>query len=175
MRLSEHPLIGAETIQARVRELGAQITTDYAGRELMVIVVLKGGLLFAADLLRAIRVPLSLEYIRAKSYDGDHSQGHVELRVLPEQPLRGKHVLFVEDILDTGRTTAAIMDTAKDSGAASIQLCVLLDKPSHRTTPVHADYVGFTIDDHFVVGYGLDFDEHHRELPAIHVMENSFK
>ena len=173
MRLSEHPLIGAETIQARVRELGAQITTDYAGRELMVIVVLKGGLLFAADLLRAIRVPLSLEYIRAKSYDGDHSQGHVELRVLPEQPLRGKHVLFVEDILDTGRTTAAIMDTAKDSGAASIQLCVLLDKPSHRTTPVHADYVGFTIDDHFVVGYGLDFDEHHRELPAIHVMENS--
>lgn len=173
MRLSEQPLISAEAILARVRELGAQITADYAGRELMVIVVLKGGLLFAADLLRAIRVPLSLEYIRAKSYDGDHSKGNVELRVLPEQPLHGKHVLFVEDILDTGRTTAAIMDTAKDSGAASIRLCVLLDKPSHRTTPVQADYVGFTIDDHFVVGYGLDYNEHHRELPAIHVMENS--
>jgi hypoxanthine phosphoribosyltransferase len=171
MRLRDEPLITADAIQARVRELGAQITTDYAGREVMVIVVLKGGLLFAADLLREIRVPLSLEYIRAKSYEGDQSQGHVELKVLPEQSLTGKHVLFVEDILDTGRTTAAALDIARKANASSIGLCVLLDKPSHRTTPIHADYVGFRIEDLFVVGYGLDYNEHHRELPAIHVME----
>ncbi|NUM54240.1 MAG: hypoxanthine phosphoribosyltransferase [Candidatus Hydrogenedentes bacterium] len=171
MRLSNEPLISADAIQARVRELGNRITADYAGKELMVIVVLKGGLLFAADLLRAIHVPLSLEYIRAKSYNGDHSTGYVELKVLPEQPLDGKHVLVVEDILDTGRTTAAVLDVARRGGAASVALCVLLDKPSHRTTPIQADYVGFAIDDHFVVGYGLDHDERHRELPAIHVIE----
>jgi len=171
MRLSERPLIAADTIQARVRELGERINADYAGRELVVVVVLKGGLLFAADLLRALRVPLSLEYVRAKSYDGDSSQGAVELKVLPEQPLAGKHVLFVEDILDTGRTTAAVLEIAQQANAASIRLCVLLDKPSRRATPVHADYVGFTIGDRFVVGYGLDHNERHRELPAIHVME----
>lgn len=171
MRLSEQPLIMADAIQSRVGELGARITADYKGKELVVIVVLKGGLLFAADLLRTIRVPLSLEYIRAKSYDGDNSQGHVELKVLPEQSLTGKHVLFVEDILDTGRTTTTVLEVARKANAASIGLCVLLDKPSRRTTPVHADYTGFTIDDHFVVGYGLDYNERHRELSAIHVME----
>jgi hypoxanthine phosphoribosyltransferase len=171
MRLREEPLISAEAIRARVHELGAQITSDYAGREVMVVVVLKGGLLFAADLLRAIRLPLSLEYIRAKSYEGDRSQGHVELKVLPEQSLSGQHVLFVEDILDTGRTTAAALDIARKANAASVGLCVLLDKPSRRMTPIQADYVGFTIEDLFVVGYGLDYNEHHRELPAIHVME----
>jgi hypoxanthine phosphoribosyltransferase len=171
MRLSEQPLIAADTIQARVHELGERINADYAGRELVVVVVLKGGLFFAADLLRTIRAPLSLEYVRAKSYDGGSSQGAVELKVLPEQPLTGKHVLFVEDILDTGRTTTAVLDIARTTGAASVALCVLLDKPSRRAIPVHADYVGFTIGDRFVVGYGLDFNERHRELPAIHVME----
>ena len=171
MRLSEEPLISADTIQARVRELGARIAEDYAGRELLVVVVLKGGLLFAADLVRAIAAPLSIEYVRAKSYDGDRSQGHVELKVLPEQPLAGRHVLFVEDILDTGRTTAAVLDLAQRAGAASIALCALLDKPSRRVTSVRADYVGFTIDDRFVVGYGLDYNERHRELPAIHTLE----
>ncbi len=171
MRLSKQPLIAADAIRSRVRALGERITADYAGKELVVIVVLKGGLLFAADLLREVHVPLSLEYVRAKSYHGDHSRGHVELKILPEQSLTGRHVLFVEDILDTGRTTAAVLDLARNADAASIGLCVLLDKPSRRTTPVHADYVGFTIDDHFVVGYGLDFNERHRELSAIHVME----
>ena len=171
MRLNEQPLISTDAIQTRVYELGRQINADYAGKELVVVVVLKGGLLFAADLLRALRVPLTLEYVRAKSYDGGHSQGAVELKVLPEQSLAGKHVLFVEDILDTGRTTAAVLDVAREAGAASIGLCVLLDKPSRRTAPVHADYVGFAIGDYFVVGYGLDYNERHRELPAIHAME----
>lgn len=171
MHLSDKPLIGADAIRARVRELGERISADYADKDLCVVVVLKGGLLFAADLLRTLSVPLSLEYIRAKSYDGDKSLGRVVLKVLPEQPLAGKHVLFVEDILDTGQTTAAVMGIAKDAGAASVALCVLLDKPSRRATNVHAEYVGFTIDDHFVVGYGLDYNERHRELPAIHTLE----
>ena len=171
MQLSEQPLITADAIRARVRELGARISEDYAGKELMVVVVLKGGLLFAADLLREIHVPLSLDYIRAKSYDGDTSLGRVILKFLPEQPFAGKHVLFVEDILDTGQTTAAVMGIAKDAGAASVTLCVLLDKPSRRATTVHAEYVGFAIENRFVVGYGLDYNEHHRELAAIHVME----
>lgn len=171
MRLNKEPLIPASEIQPRVRELGARISADYAGKDLVVVVVLKGGLLFAADLLRTLTVPLSLEYIRAKSYDGDTSRGRVVLKVLPEQSMAGKHVLFVEDILDTGQTTAAVLGIAKDAGAASVALCVLLDKPSRRVTNVHAEYVGFTIDDHFVVGYGLDYNERHRELPGIHVME----
>ncbi|MBM3290901.1 MAG: hypoxanthine phosphoribosyltransferase, partial [Candidatus Hydrogenedentes bacterium] len=133
--------------------------------------VLKGGLLFAADLVRAIGVPLTIDYVRAKSYDGDRSQGHVELKVLPEQPLEGKHVLFVEDILDTGRTTAAVLDIARAANAASVALCALLDKPSRRTAPVCADYVGFTIGDDFVVGYGLDYNERYRELPAVYSLE----
>lgn len=171
MPLSKEPLISADAIRARVRELADRINADYADKELVVVVVLKGGLLFAADLLRSLRVPLALEYIRAKSYDGDRSVGTVELKVLPEQPLAGKHVLFVEDILDTGRTTAAILEFARNANAASVALCVLLDKPSHRVTPIHTDYAGFTIDDHFVVGYGLDYDERYRELPSIHTLE----
>lgn len=171
MRLSKTPLIAADAIHARVRELGAQISSDFSGREIVVVVVLKGGLLFAADLLRTIDVPLSLEFIRAKSYDGNNSGGHVELKVLPEQPLSGKHVLFVEDILDTGRTTAALLNVARRANAASVALCVLLDKPSHHGPDIYADYVGFVIDDRFVAGYGLDFNEHHRELPSIHTID----
>lgn len=171
MRLSKEPLIPADAIHARVCALADRINEDYADKELVVVVVLKGGLLFAADLLRSLRVPLALEYIRAKSYDGDRSAGAVELKILPEQSLAGRHVLFVEDILDTGRTTAAILDFARNTNAASIALCVLLDKPSRRVSPVHAGYVGFTIGDSFVVGYGLDYDERYRELPAIHTLE----
>ena len=164
-------MIDAAAIQARVGELGAQITAEYAGRSLVVVVVLKGGLLFAADLIRAIHVPLALEYIRAKSYDGANSTGTVALKVLPELPLRGTHVLIIEDILDTGRTTSVVLDAVRHEQPASVALCALLDKPERRVVSVTADYVGFKIADHFVVGYGLDFDEHYRELPAIHVME----
>lgn len=173
MRLSEKPLIEEGAIADAVARLGREISGRHAGRgELVLVVVLKGGTLFAADLMRRLDVPLSVEYIRAKSYDGTESLGDVNLPVLPEQPLAGKHLLVVEDILDTGRTTAAILKALAAQQPASLELCVLLDKPSRRVVPVEARYVGFTIDDHFVVGYGLDHDEHYRQLPAVYVLEN---
>lgn len=171
MRPSERPLITANAIARRVAELGNAISTDYADRDLIMVVVLKGGLFFAADLARAIRRPMALEYVRARSYDGDRSTGAVEVAVVPEYPLAGAHVLVVEDILDTGRTTQIVLDMLADMRPASLALCTLLDKPARRIVPISANYVGFTIDDHFVVGYGLDFNERYRELPSIHVLE----
>ncbi len=173
MRLSEKPLVDQEAIAEAVTRLGREISERHAGRdELVLVVVLKGGTLFAADLMRQLDLPLSVEYIRAKSYDGIQSLGDVDLPVLPDQPLTGKHLLVVEDILDTGRTTAAILKALTDQHPASLELCVLLDKPSRRVLPVTPHYVGFTIDDHFVVGYGLDYDERYRHLPAVYVLEN---
>lgn len=171
MRPSERPLITADAIARRVTELGDAISTDYADRDLVMVVVLKGGLFFAADLARAIRRPMALEYVRARSYDGQRSTGAVEVAVVPERPLAGAHLLVVEDILDTGRTTQTVLDMLADMSPASLALCTLLDKPVRRIVPVSANYVGFTIDDFFVVGYGLDFNERYRELPSIHVLE----
>ncbi len=170
MRLSDQPLLSAETIQGRVTELADQISRDYSGREIVLIAVLKGASIFCADLMRRLRVPATLDYIRAKSYRGLHSGGPIEFTMLPETNLTGRNVVVVEDILDTGKTTAAILDMLDADHPASLVLCVLLDKPSHRVTPVHAAYVGFAIEDRFVVGYGLDFDEAHRHLPAIYTL-----
>jgi hypoxanthine phosphoribosyltransferase len=170
MRLSDQPLISATAIQARVAALARQISLDYRGRDVVLIAVLKGASVFCADLMRAIEVPAALDYIRAKSYQGAHSNRPVEFTMLPETNLTGRHVVIVEDILDTGRTTAAILDALHADQPASLALCVLLDKPGRRLVPVKPAYIGFTIDDPFVVGYGLDFDEAHRHLPAIYTM-----
>lgn len=170
MGLSEEPLIRAEAIEKRVREMAEAVSRDYQGRELTLVVVLKGGTLFAADLMRALSIPVSIEYVRARSYDGNRSKGHVELTVLPEQSLSGKDVLIVEDVLDTGRTTSAILAAIRAQGPSSVRLCVLLDKAAGHSAEIGADYVGFTIDDCFVVGYGLDHNERFRELPAIYVL-----
>lgn len=171
MRLNPNPLISAGQLQARLPALAEEISRGAAGTPLVVLVVLKGAVIFASDLVRALRVETELEFARARSYRGCESQGLVELTVLPETPLRGRHVLIVEDILDTGRTSVALTDWVRGQGAASVRLCALLDKPSRRATAIAADYTGFVIDDHFVVGYGLDYDEGYRHLPAIHVLE----
>ncbi|MBI4556629.1 MAG: hypoxanthine phosphoribosyltransferase [Candidatus Hydrogenedentes bacterium] len=171
MRLSDRPLLTAAEIQARVAVLGKSISEEYRGKELTVVAVLKGGVVFVSDLIRQLQVPLTLEFIRARSYQGHLSQGIVELPVLPEQPLRGCHVLVVEDIVDTGRTTAAILDRLAAEQPASLALCCLLDKPARHIAPIRIQFVGFTIDDHFVVGYGLDYHERYRELPAIYVLQ----
>ncbi len=171
MQPSTEALITAARIAARTTELGAQISADNAGRELLLLPVLKGAIPFAADLMRRIRLPLKVEYITAKSYHETESTGSVALTRWPATPLKGKHVLIVEDIVDTGRTAAALHERLLAEGPASLALCTLLDKPARRVRPFTPDYTGFEIEDHFVVGYGLDYEEHFRELDAIHRLE----
>ena len=170
-QLSDAPLIGAESIQARTAELAHEISADLAGQELVVVTVLKGALVFASDLIRHITLPLRLEFIRARSYQGRHSTGAVQITVWPETPLKDRTVLVVEDILDTGRTTAAILDRLDAEQPARLEYCALLDKPARRERELPPGYVGFTIEDHFVVGYGLDYEERYRELDAVYTLE----
>lgn len=171
MRLSREPLIRSEAIQRRVAELAREISADFAGHELAVVVVLKGAMFFAADLTRQLRVPVEIEFVRARSYTGTDTVGTVELTLVPEQPLAGRNVLVVEDILDTGRTASAIIARLMAEGPARLSVCTLLDKPSRREVPVPGAYIGFTIDNHFVVGYGLDYEERYRHLPDIWILE----
>jgi len=173
MRLSEVPLIGADTLQRRVVELAVAIGEVYAGRELLLLVVLKGAVPFAADLMRHLEGDLRVDFVRAKSYQGSHSSGSIQITHMPEEPLAGRHVLVIEDILDTGLTAAAIMACLREQGPASLALCTLLDKPTRRTTEIKADFVGFTIDNQFVVGYGLDYNERFRQLPAVYVLNTT--
>ena len=172
MRPFDHPEIDAATIGERVRELAMAVSRDYEDRDLLVLCVLKGALHFASDLLRALEVPAVVDFVRAKSYSGTAAGTVVELLVKPTETLAGRDVLVVEDILDTGGTIATLMEYLAQQGAASVRLCVLLDKPARRVNGIEAHYVGFSIDDHFVVGYGLDYNEQFRELPAIHRLGN---
>jgi len=173
MRLSDTPLLTAQVIQHRVAEMGASISADYEGRELLVVVVLKGSVIFASDLIRNITVPVSLEFIRAKSYRGTSAWQPPQISLMPEQSLKDKHVLLVEDILDTGTTTALLEKKLLDSKPESLALCVLLDKPSRRRFHVECKYTGFTVEDQFLVGYGLDHDEQFRQLPDISAVLDS--
>lgn len=166
-RLTE--LIPAEKIQERVAELGAEISRELAGiDELTVVCVLKGGFIFTADLVRHITISCRIEFIRASSY-GTHraSSGKVMLDHHHDPHVEGKNVLLVEDILDTSLTVTRILEELRGHNPASLHVCTLLDKPSARTTPVKADFTGFTIPDVYVVGYGLDAAGKHRELPYV--------
>ncbi|MBI2435136.1 MAG: hypoxanthine phosphoribosyltransferase [Candidatus Hydrogenedentes bacterium] len=170
MKLSETPFISVHEIQERVADLAEIISQNYAQRELLLVTVLKGSAVFAADLMRALNRPLQLDYVRVRSYNGGESTGAHVFTLLPEAPLAGQHVLVVEDILDTGLTATAILERLRAAGPASLALCTLLDKPSRRRVAITADYVGFTIDEIFVVGYGLDYNERFRELPDLRVL-----
>jgi hypoxanthine phosphoribosyltransferase len=157
------PLISANDLAARVAGLGAEIARDYAGKEPVLVCVLKGGFVFAADLARAIDLPLSIEFIRAESYGADTaSSGEVRITLEPDALLTGRDVILVEDIVDTGLTAARILEVLRAHKPASLKVCTLLDKPSHRVTDVPLDYTGFVIDDVFVVGKKLA-REGHRE------------
>ncbi|MFA6242374.1 MAG: hypoxanthine phosphoribosyltransferase [Candidatus Hydrogenedentales bacterium] len=171
MQLSKSPLITAHEINERIALLAQQISIDYAGKDLVFLIVLKGAAIFGSDLMRQLTIPVAVDYLRARSYRGVNSTGRVEFTLLPEENLAGRHVLIVEDILDTGFTTAAIREALSAHKPASLRICTLLDKPAPRVADIHAEYVGFTIDNAFVVGYGLDYDGAHRHLPAIYVME----
>lgn len=158
----------AEVIAARVKELGAEITRDYADRSLVLVSVLKGSFIFSSDLVRAISLPLRVEFLGVQSYgSGTTSTGAVQILQDLAHPIENEDVLIVEDIVDTGLTLAYILSLLRARRARSVRVCTLLDKPSRRRVEAPADYVGFVIPDAFVVGYGLDYAEQYRNLPAL--------
>jgi hypoxanthine phosphoribosyltransferase len=167
----EQPLITAEQIQERVTELAEMINADYAesNRPLSVIVVLKGACFFAIDLLKHLSMSTRLDFLQASSYSGMGSTGEVTLHKDISMPIGGTDVLLVEDIVDTGLTASWLLQHLASHNPASVKLCTLLDKPAGRLVPVPIDFQGFTIPDAFVLGYGLDYDEGYRNLPAIYV------
>lgn len=163
-----------EEVARRIQELGAQLTQDYAGKNPLVVGVLRGSFIFMADLVRSMDTPLEIDFVSASSYGAAAvSSGTVNFRLDLEKDIAGRHVLVVEDILDTGRTLAKLVEELKGRQPASLKLCVLLDKPERRVTPLEADYVGFTVPDEFVVGCGLDYDQRYRQLPYIGILKPS--
>ncbi len=164
-------LLSEEQIASRVKELAAQISRDYADGRLVLVVVLKGSFVFAADLARAIDCPLRIDFLGVRSYGaGTESSGVVQITHDLARPIEGDHVLLVEDIVDTGLTVTHLVELLRTRSPRSIRVCALLNKPSRARVAVHIDYLGFTIEDSFVVGYGLDFDERYRNLPYIGVL-----
>jgi len=166
-------LLTEEQIAGKVAELAAAISRDYRGLELLLVGVLNGAIVFAADLMRSLSIPAELDLIGVSSYgDGTVSSGECELTKDVDRALEERHVLVVEDIVDTGRTVAAVTECLKRRGAASVKTCALLDKPSRREVDFQPDYIGFEIPNKFVVGYGLDFAQHYRGLPYIAVLKD---
>ena len=166
-------LLSEEQIRTRIADLGAQITRDYAGLNPLLIGVLKGALFFLSDLMRAIDTRLSLEFMAISSY-GSSTRTSGEVRIMKDLdvPIEGRHILVVEDIVDTGLTLSYLLANLHARGAASVKLAALLDKFERRQKEVKIDYLGFQIPDEFVVGYGLDFAERYRNLPFIAVLKN---
>jgi hypoxanthine phosphoribosyltransferase len=166
-------LIPAEKIQNRIRELGAEIARDYAGRNPLLISVLKGACLFLSDLMRAVDIPLNVEFIAISSYGAEmRTSGEVRILKDLDVAIEGRHILVVEDIVDTGLTLSYLLANLKSRGAESVKLAALLDKYERREKEVPIDYLGFKIPDKFVVGYGLDFAERYRNLPFIAVLKD---
>ncbi len=165
-------LIGAEELQAKVAELGRQISEDYRGRDPLLICLLRGAVVFLSDLIRAIDIPLEMDFMAISSYGAStESSGVVRLVMDLKSNITGRNVLIVEDIVDTGRTLAYILDNLRTRRPADIKVCALLSKPSRREVQVKLDYLGFEIPDRFVVGYGLDYAENYRNLPFIGVLK----
>lgn len=155
-------------IDRRVGELAGEITRDYAGREILIVGVLKGAFVFMADLIRSLGIPCSVDFVRLASYgDRSVSSGNVRITKDLETPIEGRDVLIVEDIVDTGVTLSRLVEVLRGRRPASLRVCVFLDKWARRRVPFAADYVGFTIADGFVVGYGLDYNEKYRFLPDV--------
>ena len=170
----EQVLYTEEQLRDRVREVGQQIAADYAGREPMLISVLRGSYIFMADLTRAIDLNVTVDFMAVSSYGaGTTSSGQVEIKKDLSDSIEGKDLIIVEDILDSGNTLYYLMDVLRARKPASIRICALMDKPERRTKPITADYVGFTIPDAFIVGYGLDYAERYRNLPYVGVLKPS--
>ena len=165
-------LIGEEELQRRIGELAEEIDRDYRDLSpLLCVGILKGSVFFMVDLLKRIKTPLEIDFLQTSSYRSGTTPGEVRIRKDVDVSIRGKHVLLIEDIVDTGYTVNTILELLRFRGAKSVRLCSLLDKVEARKIPIPIDYRGFAIDDVFVVGYGLDLDERYREMPHIGVWE----
>ena len=165
-------LISKEQIRERVKELGSRIRKDYGDENICMLCVLNGAFIFAADLIREIESPCEISFIRLSSYSGTESTGTVKkVSELPGN-LKGKNVLIVEDIVDTGYTMKYLVEEIKKMDAKSVKVATLFDKPSRRKCDVQVDYIGIEIEDKFIVGYGLDYDEKFRNLPDVYTNEN---
>jgi hypoxanthine phosphoribosyltransferase len=167
----EEILFTEAQIQQRVQELGAEIARDYAGKDPHLVTIVKGSIPFLADLMRAADLPLSLDLIGVASYSGTQSSGEVRLTKDLDDTIEGRHVLVVEDVIDTGLTLSYVLRNLRQRAPASVKVVTLLDKPSGRGTAIEADYVGFTVGDQFVIGYGLDWNQKYRNLPYIGVLK----
>ena len=165
-------LLTEEEVDKRINEVAEQINKDYAGKSVHLICILKGGVFFTCELAKRLNMPVSMDFMSVSSYGDDtKSSGVVKIVKDLDQPLEGKDVLIVEDIIDSGRTLSYLIEILKKRNPASLKLCTLLDKPERRVKEVHVDYTCFNIPDEFVVGYGLDYAQRYRNLPFIAVVE----
>lgn len=168
--LNLETLISEEQLQERITQLGNEISQDYAGKEIVVLCILKGGVMFMTDLVKHITVPLKMEFMVVSSYGDEYkSSGVVKIIKDLDEPIQDKHVLIVEDIIDSGRTLAYVKKMLSERHPASIKLCTLLNKEEERVTDVEVDYQGFEVGNEFVIGYGLDYKQYYRNLPYIAV------
>lgn len=171
-KVTKEIMIGEEEIKNKVKELGKKITEDYKGKDLVVICVLKGAIMFVSDLIKEIKVPLAIDFMAVSSYgNSTKSSGVVKIIKDLDDSIEGKDVLIVEDIIDSGLTLSYLLDNLKSRDPESMEICTLLDKPSGRKADVNTKYVGFEIKDEFVVGYGLDYAEKYRNVPHIFVLK----
>lgn len=167
-------LVSEQQLKDKVAQLGAQISQDYAGKDLVLVSILKGAVVFMADLMRAVTIPCSIDFMVVSSYGaGTTTTGLVKIIKDLDSELSGKDVLIVEDILDTGVTLSNLVPMLKMRNPNSVRICAILDKPSRRRADIQADYTGFQVPDEFVVGYGLDYDEKYRNLPYVGVLKPS--
>lgn len=165
-------LIEEKDLQAKVAELGAKITKDYRGKDLLIVCVLKGAVIFAGDLIRKIDLPLDIDFMAISSYGANtKSSGVVRIIKDLDMGIEGRHVLIVEDIIDSGLTLAYMIENLKSRGPESVKICTILDKKERRTIDLDIEYTGFVVPDEFVVGYGLDYGEKYRNLPYIAVLK----
>ncbi len=172
--MAEHVdiLLSEQEVDKRIQEIGEQISKDYAGKEVHLVCVLKGGSFFMCELAKRITVPVTLDFMSVSSYGSStKSSGVVKIVKDLDEPLKDKNVIVVEDIVDSGRTLSYLLEMLKDRHPASLSLCTLLDKPERRVVDVNVDYTGFEIPDEFVVGYGLDYDQRYRNLPYIGIVK----
>jgi len=163
-------LIDAETIAARVKAMGEEISKDYAGKEVVIVPVLKGSFMFAADLVRHLDIPCRIDFLGLRSYEGESSTGVVQITSDLTRAIENEHVIIVEDIVDTGLTMEYLFENLATRKPASVKLASLLHKPARTNGHIPIDYLGFTIEDVFVIGYGLDFDQRYRNLPYLGVV-----
>ena len=165
-------LLSEEEVDARIRQIAAKISKDYAGKEIHMICVLKGGVFFTCELAKRITVPVTIDFMCVSSYGASTvSSGKITIKKDLEESIEGRNVIVIEDIIDTGRTLRYLLDDLSTRGPKSLKLCAMLDKPDRRITDVAVDYTGFEIPDEFVVGYGLDYDQRYRNLPYIGILD----